>query len=172
MNAQFLLVASPSTRFWAPCDLSANLICKVTIVEKWLSLRQTRQLAVHVRLFLRSLIYSATALICLSASDIFPEGSALSSLSEEHLCCLYLLHKISRLLAEMPFSFQPSKPGTLCAGGGGVCPWEYISWVLVPGPWPPDVFCHLFYLGVGLFSAGQTMHLSIFLTERKNFNCF
>lgn len=130
VSFQFLPLATLSTLFWASRALSANLICKETIVEKWLSLRQTRQLAVHVHLLLRSLIYSATALICLSASDISPEGSALSSLSQNHLCCLYLLHKISRVLAETPYSFQPSKPGTLCAAGGGGCPCEYISWVL------------------------------------------
>lgn len=45
------------------------------------------------------------------------------------------------------------------------CPCEYISWVLVSGPWPPDPFCSLFYLGVGLFSAGQVMHLSLFPLE-------
>lgn len=84
VSVQFLLVTSPSILFWASRALPTNLTCKETIVEKWLSLGQTRQLAAHIHLFLRSLIYSATALICLSASDISPEGSAL--LSHKSIC--------------------------------------------------------------------------------------
>lgn len=90
---------------------------------------------------------------------------ALSSLSQRHLCCLYLLPKTSRLLTETPFAFQPSKPGTLQAAGGGNCPCEDVSWV--PGPWPLDLFCYLFCLSVCLFSAEQIMHLSIFWLEEK-----
>lgn len=168
VSFQFLPVASPSTLFWASRALSASLICKETIVEKWLSLRQTRQLAVHVHLLLRSLIYSATALICLSASDISPEGSALSSLSQNHLCCLYLLRKISRFLAETPFSCQPSKPGTLRTVCGGHCPCEYLlgpgARALASGPF-------LLFILFGcwpLFSwTNYALQLSVFLLERK-----
>jgi len=159
VSVQVLLVASPRPLFRAPRALLANLICEGTIVEKWHSLRQTRQLAVHVSSFLRPLIQSATDLICLSASDISPEGSAPSSLSQKHLCCLCLLHKISRLLAETPFSSQPSKPGTLRAAGGCDCPCECL---MGPGAraFASRPFLLFFYLGVGLFSAGQSMHLS------------
>lgn len=60
----------------------------------------------------------------------------------------------------------PSRPE-----GSADCPCEYISWVLVSGPWPPDPFCNLFYLGVGLFSAGQVTHLSLFPFEEIIINC-
>lgn len=142
--------------WWHPPVLCSehHVLCWLIRYARKLLL-QPRQLAVHVRLFLRSLIYSSTALICLSASDISPEGSALSSLLQKHLCCLYLLCKICRLLAEMPFSFQSWVLVVVAAA-----PFECISWVLVLGSSPLYLFFCLFYLDVGLFSAEQAMHVS------------
>lgn len=86
VSAQFLLVASLTTLFWAPRALLANLKCKKMIVKRMTFIQANRQLAVHVHLFLRSLIYSATALICLSASDISPEISGHCLLFHKSIC--------------------------------------------------------------------------------------
>lgn len=153
VNAHFLLVASLTTLFWAPRALLANLKCKKTIVKR-MTFTQANQAACCARTFIFEIfdLFRHSFDLSLSLRYFSWNKRALSSLSQKHLCCLYLLHKISRLLTEMPFSFQPSKPGSLQAAGGGDCPCEDM-WVLVPGPGPPDLFCCLFCLGVCIFSA-------------------
>lgn len=171
VSAQFLLVASLTTLFWAPRALLANLKCKKTIVERT-TFTQANQAACCARTLIFEIfdLFSHSFDLSLSLRYFSWNKWALSSLSQKHLCCLYLLHKISRLLTETSFSFQPSQPGSLQALGGGDCPCEDM-WVLVPGPWPPDLFFLFILFGCLPLSSWKNyaLKLSIFLLERKKF---